>query len=582
LYKFITTTTKLQSSGKEIVHHKWEDVGDATSNIHGEFWFTKLDPGLYEVRERANQTDSNGNPLVQTTTQPTQSPIAIDKNNDGDFFDTGEFAGLDPTATKSGFVIISRREFVWEADPNGLKDTTQFGAVNRPMDGVGGPLDGFIDAGERQAGYNKGVLKIEVLATPGDDPTAGATPENDNLERDLWWGDKVVTGTIRGVKYHDEDADGVFDATEKGLPSVKMLLTGKTSTGAAVSKTAITDGSGIFEFKDLAPSDAAGYTIVEHSASGDAFVNEPGDGTPDMQQDLIVTGKGTATVVLAGGATKDFTVAQADKNIWGNYVLGSFHGVKFHDLDGDGIWDGRATTGSPLEPRLPGIKFDLFQFVGKSTTKFASGKTVVKNEWKDVGDATSNIHGEFWFVGLLPGTYLVVEQKNDDWVQTTGQVKDPNGQVNPNQIGVDKSVGFEIISRREYVWEAGAASRPMDGMGGPLDGIIDSKEAIAGYNKGALKVEENIGSALWFGNFRAGKINGFKYEDRNQDGKYDPAIDVPLKNVTMLLDGMNSKGDKVSLSTKTAADGTFMFGGLLPSDGAGYTIKESAATEHVK
>ena len=43
----------------------------------------------------------------------------------------------------------------------------------------------------------------------------------------------------------------------------------------------------------------------------------------------------------------------------------------------------------------------------------------------------------------------------------------------------------------------------------------------------------------------------------------------------MLLNGKDSKGNVVALSTKTAADGTFSFGGLLPSDADGYIISES-------
>ena len=154
---------------------------------------------------------------------------------------------------------------------------------------------------------------------------------------------------------------------------------------------------------------------------------------------MVVTGKGTLTVVLGGNQTKDFydspgenaATKAANKNLWGNYVKGSIHGVKFHDLNGDGSGT-RVRAGQ--EPALPGIKFDLFQWVSKVTTKLVSGKTVVTNQWKDVGDATSNVHGEFWFVGLSPGNYLVVEQKNADWVQTTDQVKDPNAAdtLNPN------------------------------------------------------------------------------------------------------------------------------------------------------
>ena len=56
------------------------------------------------------------------------------------------------------------------------------------MDGMGGPLDGIIDSGEVEAGYNKGALKIEVLATPSPtDPMDVAGPPA--INRDLWFGD---------------------------------------------------------------------------------------------------------------------------------------------------------------------------------------------------------------------------------------------------------------------------------------------------------------------------------------------------------------------------------------------------------
>ena len=47
----------------------------------------------------------------------------------------------------------------------------------------------------------------------------------------------------------------------------------------------------------------------------------------------------------------------------------------------------------------------------------------------------------------------------------------------------------------------------------------------------------------------------------------------------MLLAGKDSKGSVVSQSTKTAADGSFSFGPLFPSDTDGYIVKESAATD---
>ena len=59
------------------------------------------------------------------------------------------------------------------------------------------------------------------------------------------------------------------------------------------------------------------------------------------------------------------------------------------------------------------------------------------------------------------------------------------------------------------VWDSGEASRPIDGMGGPVDGFIDSKEVQAGYNKGAFKIE--------FGRRPRGLI-GLAYHDRRKPG----------------------------------------------------------------
>src|SRR5262249_28257723 len=127
LYKFIKSTTKQPASGgSPITTYFWEDVGDATSDSHGEFWFTKLDPGTYEVRERAGQTDANGS-LYSLTTGQANNAIPASSSD----------AAFNPDTSVSKFVIVSRREFGWEADADGLNNSginNKFGAINRPMD----------------------------------------------------------------------------------------------------------------------------------------------------------------------------------------------------------------------------------------------------------------------------------------------------------------------------------------------------------------------------------------------------------------------------------------------------------------
>ena len=116
MYKFIKSTTKLPPAEDPVTTYFWEDVGDATSDVHGEFWFTKLDPGTYEVRERANQTDSKGVVWIQSHlgTDGKLLPVPGDTTN--------------PAASLTEFNILSRREYVW-----------RLGAASRPIDGMGGP-----------------------------------------------------------------------------------------------------------------------------------------------------------------------------------------------------------------------------------------------------------------------------------------------------------------------------------------------------------------------------------------------------------------------------------------------------------
>ena len=274
---------------------------------------------------------------------------------------------------------------------------------------------------------------------------------------------------------------------------------------------------------------------------------------------------------------------------FGNYITGSIHGVKFHDLDGDGVFDAG-------EPRLPGVKFDLYKFVKTTVTIKASlgGTIVTKYKWKDVGDATTDVHGEFWFTDLDPGIYEVGRTADPPMQQSTKQpTNNPNAKdlnndgdfIDAGESGVNPATSptnYQIVSRREFVWEKGAASRIMD-----LDknGKITQDEIDVAKAKGALKVEVLATPAvdaapadklqdLWFGNFVLGQILGFKYEDVNRDGKYVPGDgDVPLAKVKMEL---KDKNGNIVKSDETDAAGIFEFIGVAAGD---YTINESALTD---
>jgi hypothetical protein len=404
----------------------------------------------------------------------------------------------------------------------------------------------------------------------------------------------VFTGLLNGkvvYSFTDDDASLVFDAGVANkfatIPIDELQIIDKhngAEAGALVDnlvfshvkdelgkavQSVITDKDGKFWFVNL---EEGSYTVVEHPDKSDTNgdgVFDAGDtvGGHFVDQGLTPSTPTSIAVTLKDGQCLDGL-------LFGNYITGSIHGVKFHDLDGDGVWD------KADEPPLQGVKFDLFKFVKTTVTIKASlgGTVITKYNWKDVGDATTDIHGEFWFTDLDPGVYEVVEQQSASVKQSTPQpIKDPNT-LNTNPA--TSNTAYQIISRREFVWAAGAASRIMD-----LDGskTITQDEIDVAKAKGALKVEVLATPAvdaapadkaqdLWFGNFLLGTILGFKYEDVNRNGKFD-GPDVPLKGAKFEL--KDTTGKVVATATTDAA-GMFVFSAVAAGD---YTINEAASTD---
>jgi type VI protein secretion system component Hcp len=160
-------------------------------------------------------------------------------------------------------------------------------------------------------------------------------------------------------------------------------------------------------------------------------------------------------------------VVLGSRLMFGNSFLGSIHGYKFEDLNGDGDDE------NGQDPRMPGVEFVV------------RGPTDDDNIQIDpviTFQATTNERGEFWFTGLRPGTYTVRELLLDGSVATTYS-----------------SVTVTVRSGEELVAFAGQA------MLGPND---PQHEVV-------------LGDRLKFGNAFPGSIHGFKFEDRDGDGVYD-------------------------------------------------------------
>ncbi len=189
---------------------------------------------------------------------------------------------------------------------------------------------------------------------------------------------------------------------------------------------------------------------------------------------------------------------------------GAIHGFKFEDFDADGVYE-------PNEGDVPfeGIPFALFDADGNL-----------------VDDARSNENGEIWFMELAPGVYTLRELVGDlpnDVMPST-----------PTEVRLTLEAGEEIT------WHDGVTSLvflpPPD------------------------KNEEN--ERPIFGNFVKGSIHGFKFEDLDGNGGFDPTNERGFPGIRFQL--ADSSGNVLDEVT-TDDNGEFWFTGLRPGE---YIVRE--------
>jgi hypothetical protein len=184
-----------------------------------------------------------------------------------------------------------------------------------------------------------------------------------------------MTATKSGHKWHDLDADGAWDTGEPGLDGWTIEL--YDDVGNFLASTT-TGAGGYYEFSGLDPGD---YVVKEVCPSADWFQSFPAptDGC----------GSGVHSITLESGEIEQ-------DNHFGNFRNATKAGVKFEDLDGDGVKD----VG---EPGVSGWTIYLFGTDGLGNSVDMSTDT----------DGT----GAYSF-SVPPGSYTVCEAQPAGWTQS--------------------------------------------------------------------------------------------------------------------------------------------------------------------
>jgi len=427
----------------------WKDGGlvdSTTTAADGAYSFTDLIPGTYTVKEvlpegwyPKNPDDGIYEDIVLVCGQPIESLDFIN----------------------SRYSSICGIKFLDENE-NGIMDEGEEG-----MDGV---LI-LLNDGEESAVTADGgkfcfegllpgmyLVSVDESTAPGYYPT---TPTS--IEVDLGCGEKKEVffgnapyGSISGTKWLDANTDGIWGEDETVvIQDITIKLYEGDPPGDLIATTT-TDENGDYSFTDLKPGT---YTVVE----------EGGEGYFSCTPDSVV-------VNLSGGegAVVDF----------GNCPYGRVEGLKFLDLDGDGIQD-------PNEPGLEGV----------NVTLSGDGAMAMTTTGED---------GTFVFNQLLPGEYTVAEQ----------------------------------------VPEGYYATRPIS-----VDVIVEPGESVT----------------VIFANALYGSISGTKYIDTNGNGFYDDGEPAYEDGLTITLYGETLGGDIVSAEVTTDANGSYTFTLLEAGD---YTVSE--------
>lgn len=477
-----------------------------------------------------------------------------------------------------------------------------------------GSKGGTIDGSVRTSGT--GVTGLGVTVISGITIASGDTAAGYNFGE---------TGLgLAGYVYVDLNGNGTKDAGEPGIPGITVTLSGQTSGGVdvcvAISPNpcaVTTDASGAYSFTGLPLSNGSGYTLTEQSQSS-APLSSYADGLDALGSlgGTLANDRFSAIPLTSSAFGTDYNFGE---------VGGSISGRVYLDVNRDGSYDGgdgnlagititlSGTTASGVNvcSVLPTCTFTTASDGTFTITGLPAGTyTLTETQPADYASATTTAGSG----GGTPGPTTITSIAVPVGTPVTGYLFGEKtgglaGHVylDPNNNGLMDlgETGIAGVSLRLTGTSAGGSAIDVtvtttadgsyifdnlpnaNGSGYMITetqptGYLDGKHA-AGSGGGNATVSNVISAipfsaatpftAYNFGEVQAGTLSGRVYHDANNNAAFDNG--EALQGVQITLSGTDDQGTVISLSTSTAADGTYTFTNLRPSGAGGYTLTET-------
>lgn len=435
--------------------------------------------------------------------------------------------------------------------------------------------------------------------------------------------------SLDGFVFFDADNDGVFDAGESGIDGVTIELTGTDHLGRTITPRSIVTGDGanpdgFYQFDDLRPGT---YTITQIqptvAANGKDYLDGSdtiGDGGGNQAANDVFGGIVLSTNNQDGGSNYNF----------GELEEAELSGIVYHDANSNGVFDvgelgiGGVTvtlTGTDDQGVITPVVVitgadGVFAFdqlrpgeyrITQTQPTFAapSGRAYADQSETDGslanGDITTNdqigsinvaagVTGiDYRFGEVIESVvsgYVFNDVNNDgdrsDGLPISGATIRIQG---TDDLGnaVNRTANTDADGFYQF-----ANLRPSDASGYTISqvtqpaGFLDGNDTV-GSQGGTLGNDvftdvvvrsDTDGSENNFGELRPNSLEGFVFNDRDDDGNRD-AGEEGIASVTLRLTGTDDRGDAVDTTVQTDSNGRYEFVNIRPSGASGYTITQT-------